>query len=76
MSRDQFGEFVHGYWDLKGLMKLPSYPLFSCLVVCSHQALSKNGKVYGTDIMVGVVPCIEKVGISHVYFAGILLNLH
>lgn len=50
---------------LKGLVKLPSYPFFSCLV-CSHQALSKNGKVYGTDIMVGVVPCIEKVGISDV----------
>ena len=51
---------------LEGLVKLPSYPFFSCLVVCSHQALSKNGKVYGTDIMVGVVPCIEKVGISDV----------
>ena len=31
------------------------------LIVYSHQALSKNGKVYGSDIMVGVVPCIEKV---------------
>lgn len=27
----------------------------------SFQALSKNGKVYGSDIMVGVMPCIEKV---------------
>lgn len=26
----------------------------------AKKALSKNGKVYGSDIMVGVVPCIEK----------------
>ena len=26
------------------------------------QALSKNGKVYGNGIMVGVQPCIDKVG--------------
>lgn len=25
------------------------------------QALSKNGKIFGTDIMVGVQPCIDKV---------------
>ena len=56
-------------------MKLPSYPLFSCLFVCSHQALSKNGKVYGTDIMVGVVPCIEKVGISDVWWNFVELAL-
>jgi len=26
------------------------------------QALSKNGKIFGSDIMVGVQPCIDKVG--------------
>lgn len=25
------------------------------------QALSKNGKIFGSDIMVGVQPCIDKV---------------
>ena len=28
------------------------------------QALSKNGKVFGNDIMVGVQPCIDKVSVN------------
>ena len=28
------------------------------------QALSKNGKVYGNGIMVGVQPCIDKVSVT------------
>ena len=31
------------------------------LTICFLQALSKNGKIYGSNIMVGVMPCIEKV---------------
>jgi len=32
----------------------------------AKKALSKNGKIYGSDIMVGVVPCIEK-GVMEAY---------
>ena len=37
--------------------RLAQDTLYRCL-----QALSKNGKVYGNGIMVGVQPCIDKVG--------------
>ena len=31
------------------------------------QALSKNGKVFGNGIMVGVQMCIDKVGLTNVH---------
>jgi len=31
----------------------------------AKKVLSKNGKVFGGSIMVGVAPCIDKVGTSH-----------
>lgn len=31
------------------------------------QALSKNGKIFGSDIMVGVQPCIDKVSVKCIY---------
>lgn len=36
------------------------FPICVCMYV---QALSKNGKVYGNGIMVGVQQCIDKVGV-------------
>jgi len=30
----------------------------------AKKVLSKNGKVFGGSIMVGVAPCIDKVGMS------------
>ena len=36
--------------------------VYISLAVYVHvQALSKNGKVYGNGIMIGVQPCIDKV---------------
>lgn len=34
----------------------------------AKKALSKNGKVYGGRMMIGVLPCIDKVGSSDFYF--------
>ena len=37
------------------------------------QALSKNGKIFGSDIMVGVQPCIDKVSCV-MYFSMFMFN--
>ena len=52
-----------------------------CLLVCLHilysvfhfQALSKNGKIFGSDIMVGVQPCIDKVSCK-MYFSFFMFD--
>lgn len=52
----------------------------------AKKVLSKNGKVFGGSIMVGVAPCIDKVGMSQLtvmnlkcysmYLSAWIDNLH
>ena len=36
----------------------------------AKKSLSKNGKVFGNSIMVGVTPCIDKVSVIQYYGGG------
>lgn len=57
------GNWMHILYQSKLQAKKVNYWMIFKWLLFIFQALSKNGKIFGNDIMVGVQPCIDKVSI-------------